>query len=247
MKLSIHGSQLQANSYTLLLTHTSQWAVIVVLRMYMFWSGRSFIILQFFFLQIYFSELKRNLKTTRISHPLLHFSWSQPRDHRCSRRWRLGPFQVRSVENPHKRARPPAVSNKTMLLDFTRFYIDTPGLRDVEFKCKFRSTWMIIILKCSESIRSTFGIMKLKDRRAKQRTGQRGWGKMKEAKQMKNKQCYWKTGCSKTRGPGINTQISIQIIYLNFWSAILFKGLNPEISRCYAKKLRFLLFFLSGT
>lgn len=62
---------------------------------------------------------------------------------------------------------------------------------------------------------------------------------MKEAKQMKDKQCYWKTGCSKTRGLGINTQISIQIIYLNFWSAILFKELNPEISRCYAKKLRF--------
>lgn len=67
---------------------------------------------------------------------------------------------------------------------------------------------------------------------------------MKEAKQMKNKQCHWKTGCSKTRGPGINTKISIQIIYLNFWSAILFKGLNPEISRCYAKKLRFFFFFV---
>lgn len=48
-----------------------------------------------------------------------------------------------------------------------------------------------------------------------------------------------KTGCSKTWGPGINIQISIQIICLNFWSAVPFKELNPEISRCYAKKLCF--------
>lgn len=76
--------------------------------------------------------------------------------------------------------------------------------------------------------------------------GERKWKKGR--KQMKNKHCYWKTGCFKTRGPGINIQISIQIIYLNFWSAILFKALNPEISRCYAKKsLCFFFFFLWGT
>lgn len=77
------------------------------------------------------------------------------------------------------------------------------------------------------------------DDRAEQGAGGRAWEKMKKAKQMKNKHCYWKTGCFKTRGPGINIQISIQIIYLNFWSAILFKELNPKISRCYAKKLCF--------
>lgn len=60
---------------------------------------------------------------------------------------------------------------------------------------------------------------------------------------MKNKHCYWKTGCSKTRGLRISIQISIQIIYLNFWSAILFKELNPKISRCYAKKLCFFFSF----